>query len=362
MKVDCLECTGCGACENVCPTGAILMKKNEEGFLYPFCQTEKCIGCGACEKVCHNLFLPDGKQNRVCLAAQACDDIRLESSSGGIFTLIAEQILHEKGYVCGAAYEDYTKVLHVIVSEKQELAKLRTSKYVQSEIGLIYREVKRLLADRQTKVLFSGTPCQIAGLLGFLRYEPDNLYTIDILCHGVPPQSLFDRYLWEEYPDESIEKINFRDKSNGWTYNLQLKVSAGQSTYCTGINEDAYFKAFNARLSLRSSCGVCKFASADRMGDISLGDFWEIWTHDRSLDDRKGTSLVLLNSEKGERLFREIMPKLKLWKEVPISVAKQGNITLSHPIALHENRGNFFQDLNTYSVREAVERNTEGRT
>lgn len=362
MKVDYLECTGCGACENVCPTGAILMKQNEEGFLYPFCQTEKCIDCGACEKVCHKLFLPGRKHNRICLAAQACDDIRLESSSGGIFSLLAEQILHENGFVCGAAYEDHTKVLHVLISKEQELARLRTSKYVQSEIGLIYREIKRLLADRQTKVLFSGTPCQIAGLFGFLGHEPDNLYTIDILCHGVPPQSLFDRYLSEEYPNESIKKINFRDKSNGWTYNLQLKVSAEQSTYCTGINEDAYFKAFNARLSLRRSCGSCKFALADRMGDISLGDFWEIWTYDRSLDDRKGTSLVLLNSEKGERLFREIMPKLNLCKEVPISVAKQGNITLSRPIALHENWENFFHDLNSCSVREAVERNTEGRT
>lgn len=362
MKVDYLECKGCSACANVCPTGAILMKQNEEGFLYPFCQKEKCIGCGACEKVCHNLSLPAGKHSRVCLAAQAYDDVRVESSSGGIFTLLAQQILHGQGYVCGAAYEDYTKVSHILISEESELARLRTSKYVQSEIGLIYREIKRLLADGKTKVLFSGTPCQVSGLLKFLGYEPDNLYTIDILCHGVPPQSLFDRYLSEEYPNESIKRINFRDKGKGWTYNLQLKVCTEQSAYCTGINEDAYYKAFNARLSLRSSCGVCKFATADRRGDISLGDFWEIWTHDRSLDDRKGTSLVLLNSEKGERLFREIMPRLNLWKEVPISVAERGNITLSHPIPLHENRGKFFHDLNSYSVREAVERNTEGRT
>lgn len=362
MDIDYVSCTGCGACENVCPTGAIHMKQNEEGFLYPSIQPEKCIDCGACEKVCHNLDLSEGKKSRTCLAAWACDDIRSESSSGGVFSLLAEQVLQDKGYVCGAAYVDHTKVQHTIVSEKQELARVRTSKYVQSRIGLIYREIKRLLMGSNKKVLFSGTPCQIAGLYGYLGCEPDYLYTVDILCHGVPPQSLFDRYLREEYTDESVKKINFRDKADGWTYNLKLKVCTEQNTYCTGINEDSYYKAFNNRLSLRSSCGVCRFAAPGRMGDISLGDFWEIWTYDRGLDDRKGTSLVLLNSEKGECLFREIMPRLAACKEVPISVAERGNVTLSHPLPLHANREHFFCDLNSCSVREALERNMGGNT
>lgn len=357
MKVDYLSCTGCGACVNICPTDAIIMRQNEEGFLYPYCQEEKCIGCGQCTQVCSNFSFMNGEREKLCLAAQASDDIRQKSSSGGVFSLLASHIIREGGCVCGAIFDNKMKVHHYIVDNEKELKKLRTSKYVQSCIGMIYREIKGLLIDKQKRVLFSGTPCQVSGLYQYLGEKPENLYTIDVLCHGVPPQRLFDRYLQEEYPGEAIRSINFRDKSNGWTYKLRLRVETEQNTYLANIDEDMYYRAFNSRLSLRYSCGICKFASSDRVGDISLGDFWEIWTYDRVLDDRKGTSLVLLNSEKGECLFQNIVPKLCKCDKVPINVATRGNVTLLHPVPLHKNRETFFNDLRTYSFGEAAERN-----
>lgn len=359
MKVNYLLCTGCGACENICPSGAIEMQQDKAGFLYPYIEKKKCIHCRKCVEVCQNYALAQKKEIRNCYAAWASDEIRRTSSSGGIFTVLADYVLAKDGYVCGAAYVENTMVKHVIIKSKQELEKLRTSKYVQSSIGLIYKEIKKILYDTGKTVLFTGTPCQVAGLYLFLGDNPENLYTIDILCHGVPSQSLFDRYLIEKYHDQVIRNINFRDKSSGWTYKLKLKIETDNAQYISDIDEDAYYKAFNSRLSLRESCGICNFASLGRMGDISLGDFWEIWVYEKTLDDRKGTSLVLLNSTKGIFLFDKIIPSLQKVVEVPLKHAMQGNVVLCHPISLHENRTNFFDDLQNYSLKEAVERNIE---
>lgn len=361
INVNYTSCTGCSACENICPVSAITMEPDREGFLYPNIRKEKCIYCGQCVKVCHNYMLKP-RTNRIlkCYAAWAADEIRARSSSGGVFTLISEYILTNRGYVCGASFEENMIVKHIIIDKNQELEKLQTSKYVQSRIATIFKEIKELLDNNKT-VLFSGTPCQVGGLYHYLGYEPENLYTIDLMCHGVPPQSLFDKYLSEEHQGEYIKLVNFRDKCVGWTYKLKLKVVTEKDTYITDINEDTYYKAFNSRLSLRKSCGFCEFANSSRMGDISLGDFWEIWEYDKELDDRKGTSLVLLNSEKGKTIFQKIIPKLQIAIEVPVENAMKGNATLYRNIPLHENRDCFFKDIYKYSLREAVEKNIEKR-
>lgn len=352
-------CTGCGACENICPVDAIQMKPDEEGFLFPYVEKNICVECGLCDTVCDRVFKPSKKGVRRCYAVWASDEIREKSSSGGMFSLLAGYVLRESGYVCGAVFKDCTKVEHIIAEDQDGLERLRTSKYVQSRIGLAYREVKARLEEQRGPVLFSGTPCQVAGLYSYLGHDFENLYTVDVLCHGVPSQSLFDKYLSEEYSGEAVKKINFRDKCKGWTYKLMLKVETEKGMHISNIEEDSYYRAFNSGLSLRKSCGVCTFASIARRGDISLGDFWEIWQYDRSLDDRKGTSLVLINSEKGEKIYQKVERELKKTAEVPLEEAMRGNQTLYQSTPLHKNRQRFFDTLSKSSMSQVVEQNLE---
>lgn len=349
------SCTACGACQNICPTSAITMTEDKMGFMYPTIDYSKCIDCSQCINVCylHKEYYRSTECIR-CYAVWAQDEIREQSSSGGAFTLVASEILNEGGYVYGAAYINGTKVRHVCIEDVGSLDKLQTSKYIQSDIQLIYRDVKEKLKTKK-KVLFTGTPCQIEGLYLFLRNEPSNLYTVDILCHGVPSQNLFDRYLEEEYGHKKIRKVNFRDKSeDGWTYKLKLKVEVENGYDVQDIQHSSYYRAFNERLSLREVCGKCAYATDRRMGDITLGDFWEIWGYDRSLDDRKGTSLVMVNSMKGEELIRKICTKAKLKVEVPLEQAKRGNLILTSPLALHPARDDFFEDVKTKGLKMAV--------
>ena len=357
MNLKSLTCTGCGACENICPSGAIQMKVNEEGFLQPYIDCEKCNGCGLCESVCKKCTLEVRKNSiKYCYAVWASDEIRRVSSSGGAFSVLADYILSENGYVCGASFDKGTMVKHCIIHNREDIWKLRSSKYVQSRMGFIYREIKKLLESEKT-VLFSGTPCQVAGLYAYLGNKPDNLYTIDILCHGVPSQQLFDKYLSETYDKCAIENINFRDKCNGWTYKLVLSMEVDGKKCRHICEEDSFYSAFLDRISLRKSCGDCSFARPKRLGDISLGDFWEIWQYKKKLDDRKGTSLVLINSDKGKELFGKVLPNLQLAEEVPFEAAVRGNTTLMKSMPLPWNRDRFFEDLKKYSLKEAVEMN-----
>lgn len=361
MNIDYMLCTGCSACENICPVNAISMKIDKEGFLYPSIEGNNCIDCGVCMRACH-IYATKSRKNQIlgCYAVWAPNEIREVSSSGGAFSLIANYIIDHQGYVCGASFEDNTTVKHIVVDNKQELGRLRTSKYVQSNIGTVYKEIKNLI-DNKKVILFSGTPCQVEGLYLYLGFDPECLYTVDILCHGVPSQNLFKRYLLEEYKGKDIKKVNFRDKSNGWTYKLNMRIETKSDTYIVDINEDAYYSAFNNRLSLRKSCGVCDFANPNRVGDISLGDFWEIWAYDKSLDDRKGTSLLLVNSEKGKFMFQNIIPEANKVVKVPLESAMKGNPTLYKSIPLHKNRENFFEDLKKYTLKKAVENNVGKR-
>ena len=359
MRLNDSSCTGCGACENICPVNAIEMRQDKEGFLHPYINYDLCVNCGQCDAVCSKNPFKRGNKIRNCYAVWASDELRAQSSSGGMFSVLANYILHESGYVCGASFCNGSKVKHSIINDQQGLAGLRSSKYVQSRVGFIYREIKMLLQKTEKVILFSGTPCQVSGLYAYLGYIPPKLYTVDILCHGVPSQALFDRYLLEQYQGEEIEHVNFRDKYCGWTYKLMLKIKTLNHQYTSDIDEDPYYSAFNKRLSLRKSCGICEFSSAERQGDISLGDFWEIWAYDKTLDDRKGTSLVLLNSDKGEELFESVRSELNIVAETPIEAAIRGNPTLSRFVPLSPNRQQFFEDLNQYSLREAAKRNSE---
>lgn len=340
-------CTGCSACQNICSVDAIQMKPDEEGFIMPVSDANKCINCGACEQQCPILhFTHENESVSVSYAVMASDDIRAVSSSGGMITLLAEETLKKGGCVCGAAYGENLSVNHVIVYSANEMHRIRGSKFVQSNIGMVYREIKNIL-DTGKYVLFTGTPCQIAGLYNYLNKDYDNLLTVDILCHGVPSPKVFDKYLNETFADNrtNIERFDFRDKKvYGWLDSINAYFKNGEEfhRYC---KDDPYYKVFLPCVSLRRSCGVCKFSSIPRVADISVGDFWGIEKYDPTLNDKKGTSLVLVNSPKGKAIFEAIKPRTQRCEEVPIKYALPDNGTLVHPFRLHSGRSRFFRDL-----------------
>lgn len=346
-------CTGCGACYNICPFNAISMQSNEEGFLYPVIDKEKCSSCGLCNKICNE----NQQKNNVMesFAAYASDAVRTISSSGGIFTLLAELVLNNGGYVCGAAFSyDYKKVEHIIISSKEELYKLRSSKYLQSNTKKVFSEIKKLLSDGK-QVLFSGTPCQVDALNKFLQKKYDNLITVDILCHGVPSPLVWKKYVEEVAQGKRIVKATFRDKKIGWTPNLLLLLLFDDnSTFEETADKNLFYRAFLQNLCLRQSCATCKYTSINRVADITLGDFWGVNKFDKNMNDKKGTSSVLINTEKGKQVFSYIKPSLKKIKKAPLKLIVKGNPILKKPAKTHQNRNRFFKNLNTKNILENI--------
>lgn len=352
------SCTGCGACYNVCPHNAITMVEDSEGFLYPQIDSNLCQNCGLCEKRCPvNNPAYKNNENPSCYAAAADDNLRKDSSSGAIFPVIAKRIIEQKGYVCGVAYITETNSLeHIIVDNMEDLNKLKSSKYFQSDTKICYTEIEKLLKDDKL-VLFSGTPCQVAGLYAYLKKDYDNLLTIDLVCHGVPSPMVYKKYLSELQldTDEKVLNTNFRDKVNGWSSYL-ITITTTKCILSKPAREDVFMQAFLSDVCLRRSCHECRFAKIPRQADITLGDFWKINKYDRRLNDGKGTSLILTNSEKGENIIDEIRKELKIFKKAPIGIAKRGNPRLYSSNAKNtENRTLFFDLLKEKSLKEAVD-------
>ena len=351
------ECTGCGACFNKCPVQAIQMSENSEGFLFPQIDESACIHCGQCLAVCpaHKIEYQNFNEPE-CYAACANDDIRMDSSSGGIFTLAAQYILEQDGYVCGAAYTDnYEKVEHILVSDKNGLPRLRGSKYAQSDIGQNYREIQTLLQEGK-QVLFTGCPCQVAGLYKFLGHKYDNLFTMDLVCHGVPSPKVFRRFVQQREKEHgSIKYLSFRDKhAYGWTVSTLINFDNGE-TYKKYRTDSSYMKSFLELMSLRKSCGNCPFAHIPRMGDLTIADFWNIDKYNKEYDDKKGTSMVLINNEHGRHLFGLIRRKMILCEKVPLDFAKKNNAQLYASSKLHPRRKRFFSILDLYDIDKAID-------
>lgn len=346
-KVPYQDCCGCGACFNTCAKGAISMVENHEGFKVPVVDAEKCTNCGMCVKVCP--ALNEKRANFVnpdCYAAQAPDNIRAISSSGGVFTPLAEKILERGGFICGAAFREDWTVHHIIINKKEDLTKLRGSKYVQSDTEDCFKRIKALLKDGKW-VLFSGTPCQVAGLYTYLGKEYDTLLTVDIFCHGAPSPGVWKRYLKENYKPGSIANVNFRDKTAiGWSCShVAITLQNGKKEVSNN-----YTKWFHSSIILRPSCENCKFNKLPRPADISLGDWWGISKINPTLNDGRGLSNVLLNSPKGKELYESIT----LEKSTPIELPPDYNnsfmrIGMSRAIE----RDSFFADkmpLNTDKI------------
>lgn len=303
-----LQCTGCGACYNICPRDAIQMVPDPLGFLQPEIDTSRCISCCICEKTCPvlNEEISNGALKPNCYAVQANDELRKNSSSGGIFSCLAEYVLKSGGVVFGAAWDGNLTVRHRRVENLDDLAVLRKSKYVQSDTHFVYREVQELLKQGRT-VLFSGTPCQVAALNHFLGNPSEHLFTVDILCHGVPSTKMLKDYLAESQ-SKSIVAVDFRPMCKGWHQSpecMELTYVDGEKKIITR-KRNPYEEGFHAMLTLRESCYNCRFAECPRQGDLSLGDFWGIRDHDSALDDNLGTSVVLANTEKGTSLLHAV--------------------------------------------------------
>lgn len=349
------KCTGCSACFNICPRNAIYMKEDNEGFLYPEIDKELCIQCGKCYKVCPAIN-NSVKHNTpsTSYSISASDGIRKNSSSGGAFVLIAEEILKMGGYVSGAAYNEKFEVEHIIIDNIEDLPRLQGSKYVQSDLQNIFSQIKNILESNKY-VLFSGTPCQVAGLNNFLQNKYEKLYTVDLVCHGVPSPKVFRKYLQEEIPkDENIQRINFRDKMNGWDYSNVLKIQTDKNIYVLNYDQSSYYDAFMKNLTERKVCSDCKYSTENRVGDFTIGDFWGINKTCPKLNDGKGLSIVLANSEKAFKLLKKTENRCVVFSEVPFKKAKLGNQVFSKPFESHRNRNNFYKSLDKISLKENV--------
>ena len=300
------NCCGCSACASICPKHCITMQEDEEGFLYPQIDTATCIDCGLCEKVCPYLNASETNEPIVSYAAKNTDEqVRSASSSGGIFTPIAEKIIASGGIVYGACFNDQWEVQHAKAETKQKLSAFRRSKYVQSSIGTTYKEIETLLKDGR-KVLFSGTPCQVAGLRLFLRKDYDSLITLDIVCHGVPSPKIWREYV-AQLPMEGVADILFKDKSTGWRgYSFSLRNADGDTLFVERASKNKYLSAFSRNLILRPSCFNCPAKSGQSHSDITLADFWGVEKIHPEMDDNKGTSIVLCNTEKGRKLVESL--------------------------------------------------------
>ena len=353
------KCSGCHACYNVCPTKAIKMVEDEKGFKYPVVDQSKCVNCRLCEKVCpiiNKKIVNNEPKAYSCYNKN--DDIRSRSSSGGIFTLLASKILEKNGVVFGASFTNEFMVEHIYVEKEEELYKLRGSKYLQSIIGDSYKQVKKFLEEGRY-VLFTGTPCQVEGLMAYLNKKYEKLFTQDIICHGVPSPKVWKRYLEYRKIEDAEEplEINFRNKDNGWK-NYNLKFRYKEHEYKNNQSMDKYMQAFLKNVSLRESCYNCSFKKINRLSDITLADFWGIEKINPEMFDDKGTSLVIVNNEKGKELFKEIQNEV-VKEEVNLNEAIKYNpsmITSSKP---DKNREEFFENLEKMDFNELVNKYTE---
>ncbi|MDD5638816.1 MAG: Coenzyme F420 hydrogenase/dehydrogenase, beta subunit C-terminal domain [Candidatus Pacebacteria bacterium] len=351
------NCAGCYACVNKCPQKCISMKIDKEGFWYPEVDNNKCMKCGNCIDVCPVINKTTGQKDLLAYACVNKDEpTRMNSSSGGIFTLLAEQILRDKGVVFGARFNEKFEVEHSYIESKEDISRFQGAKYVQSKIGKTYKQAKEFL-EKGRKVLFTGTPCQIGGLRSYLKKNYKNLFCVDIVCHGVPSPVVWKKYLEyrEEIAQSSIKKICFRDKQAGWKSSSISFWFLNNKKYQSIHNKDPYMIAFLKNICLRPSCYVCQFKDLYGQGDITLGDFWGIENILPNLDDNKGVSLVLVNSDNGKDIFKKIQDKT-LYYKVNLDDAILYNSPIIKSVNYNPKREKFLKELDLIKFDELVKK------
>ena len=315
-------CAGCGACVSACPVDALRLLPDEDGYYRACVDYEKCVNCGKCVKVCPALKLPE-KTNRKepkCYEFVAADSQVLKnSSSGGIFPLLAQEAFRRKGSVVGAAWQEDFSVAHIMIDSEQDLPKLQKSKYLQSYLGNTFRQVEKKLKDGEF-VLFSGCPCQVTGLKSYLGKEYDNLLTVDLLCGNSPSTRFFQEYLKEQFP-EGLQAYEFRNKTEGWNWDgVLITLKNGEQQYRRGGKDDDYQRVYHNHTMCAPHCENCRYQETPRFGDLTIGDFWGIGGKDKTLNTRNGVSVILCNNEKGEKYLSAIPEEqIGVMKEVPLA-------------------------------------------
>ena len=341
------DCCGCGSCTAACPRGVITMTEDARGFVFPRIDESACVGCGACVRACGLHARLGGETQGPWYAAAGRGDVS-QAASGGVFSTFARDFLKRGGCVFGAAYERFEDGLHVrhrMAEDEGELRALLNSKYVQSDAGRCFPEVRAQL-KRGREVLFCGTPCQVAGLKGFLGRDYSNLYTADLVCHGVPSEKLFNAYinqLQAKYGQPVVD-LRFRCKRNGWGHSLLLLLLQDGTEIAVPSSDSSYYGMFLKLKTLRDSCYVCPYACGFRAGDVTLGDFWGIQRNrpdllgDGRLDLERGVSCLLVNNERGRVLVGRSGDGLTL-KEATFDDIAKGNDQLRAPSMLPRDRG-----------------------
>ncbi len=355
------DCCGCSACVNICPVGCISMKPDEEGFLYPKFDEDKCVECGKCEKVCPIKNSPNNTRINEAICARAKDlDIVKKSTSGGFFTPLAKHILENDGTVVGVVCNDKIVIEHIFVknNNKDELAKLRGSKYVQSDLKNCFSKVKEELEDG-TKVCFSGTPCQVSGLLNYLGKDYENLITIDMICKGVPSPKLWRKYVnyQEKKYNSKIKKVSFRNKTYGYhSGTMELVFENGKKYHGSG-RIDYFLKSFYKDISSRPSCYACSFKTDKHPSDFTIFESWHASTVVPGLkDDNWGYTSVLINSDKGRELFSSIKDEYE-WYSIDKEQAIQlDGIMVRNNSVPHSNRNEFYKDLDNEELDKHIAR------
>lgn len=339
------KCCGCGGCALACPKHCINMKEDEEGFLYPVLDEENCIDCGLCEKVCPCLnslnIQPSLKKT---YALKDYDDSRVKSSSGGAFASIARYVLENGGVVYGASLNEQKQVVHTAVENLEDLDSLRGSKYVQSNLNDAYVQIRNHLKEGR-KVLFSGVSCQVKGLNFFLKKRDDNLFSVEILCHGVPSPKIFKMYLEEvckkhDISLDEIKSIFFRNPRSWKEFTLSIQTNDGK--HIIGPLDNSFMSGFGSNLIVRPSCFDCSAKGLKAGSDILLGDFWGLEYLDSDFVDNKGVSLVILNTHRGIDLFDHLSSD---FKEFNYNQALLGNKNIEYSQREPADRTNFFKSL-----------------
>lgn len=346
------DCCGCRVCEDVCPTQCINFKKDNEGFLYPEVDEPICIHCGKCVAACPEFNPKYHDITKDVLAAYATSpESRQAGSSGGLFGVLAQSIIKNGGKVWGAAFNENLKLRHICATTLEELKPLLRSKYLQSDPSGCYWQIA---SDLKCGIvtLFAGTPCQCNALRNFIGHDNDKLYLIDIICHGVPSQDLFDRSIhWlEEKGNCKITNFTFRSKYKGALHPQAFSYICeknGKTKQINGLHyQFPFYFGFQKYITLRQSCYSCKWARLERTADITLGDFWGIGKLDPNLDPKTGLSEVLVNTVKGQRLIQEIIKNGLIWhKTYPLNEVADGNGCLNSPTPLKPEREKLFYNL-----------------
>lgn len=361
------SCCGCRACEEVCPKKAIVFRSDKESFMYPIIDHDSCINCGMCEDVCPlNYENFRGTDNILAFVGKSnSDEVNYRSSSGGAFTALYETYL-SKGYiVCGVKYQGHLQVVHDFAGSSVECEDFRKSKYVQSNTNGCFSKVAGHL-EKGNGVLFSGVSCQVAALNAFLNLRKictDRLVTVNLICHGVPSQALFDAYIEEEEKKQasSVLQYQFKNKQekNGKVNSRTAKIEfSNGNTYIRDMEDDAFLRGYYNRLFYRPSCGTCRFSRQERISDFTIADAWGIQKVMPEYDPLEGISLILFNSEKAREVIADICSRMTL-REVPSAWALTSQGLFRKPTAMHKNRDLFFSLWKKIGFKKAVYRCTK---